>query len=606
MMDRKAYITHNFNELFKFWFKRIALLGSGIFVSLMLLDFVSTPENFRKFIVYRITISSVLLVLFFLAKKYADRDIFFHKILFFIGVAGSAIAIELMILDFGGHQSSYYAGLILLGVCVICFVPAQFSVHLINALSIYCIYMFPILLTEKITDFRTFFTSNAFLIAVLICALFLRYLSEKRIISEMGLRFDLEQQQGLLEEQVKERTSQLSETVDNLEREIAEREKLEEKLLHAEKMKAVGTLTGGIAHEFNNILTTIIGYGELLQEKIQKDSPLRTSIDSIRQSAERAATLTQGLLAFSRKQIIDPQPVDLNEIVRTVENLLSKTIGEDIKLKTILADEDITVIADSGQLEQVLVNLATNARDVMPAGGLLIIETEIVEIDREFIETYGYGKPGMYALLSVTDSGPGMDQKTKERIFEPFFTTKEVGKGTGLGLSTVYGIIKQHMGLVHVDSEKGQGTKFKIFLPHIEAEVAEEESKDLVPITGGTERILLAEDDDDVRDLIRVMLEQYGYTVIVAKDGEEAVALIRENKEDVEALILDVIMPKKNGKEVYEEIKGLRPEMKALFISGYTAHLLHKKGILEEEVAFLHKPVLKSSLLRKVREVLDS
>ena len=335
-------------------------------------------------------------------------------------------------------------------------------------------------------------------------------------------------------------------------RDITEHKKLKEQLLHAQKMEAIGQLAGGVAHDFNNILTAIVGYSSLLQMKMSKDDTLRHNVDQILASTERAANLVRSLLAFSRKHIIDLKPVKLNETIKRVEKLLSRVISEDIEFKTILTDEDLTIMADSGQIEQVLMNLATNARDAMPDGGLITIETKLVELGEEYIETHGYGKPGMYALISVTDTGEGMDENIREKIFEPFFTTKEVGKGTGPGLSMAYGIIKQHNGYINVYSEFGKGTTFKIYLPLTTAEVEERKPTEPTITISGTETILLAEDDADVRTFTKSVLEEFGYTVIEAGNGEDAVKRFIENKDKVQLLLLDVIMPKKNGKEVYE------------------------------------------------------
>jgi PAS domain S-box-containing protein len=402
-------------------------------------------------------------------------------------------------------------------------------------------------------------------------------------------------------------------------RDITERKRLEEQFLQAQKMEAVGHLAGGVAHDFNNILTAIIGYGNLLQMKIKEDDPLRAYINQILLSSEKAANLTHGLLAFSRKQIINPKPVNLNDIVKNVEKLLLRLIGEDIELKTILNPltppfdkggqggiGDLIVMADSGQIEQVLMNLATNARDAMPEGGTLTISTEIVELDREYIITSGYGKPGKYALISVADTGKGIDEKTKRFIFEPFFTTKERGKGTGLGLAVAYGIIKQHNGNIEVYSELGKGTTFRIYLPIVEAEVEETEPKVITTPIGGKETILIAEDNIDVRNYTKTVLEEFGYKVIEAVNGEDAINRFMENKNIIEFLLLDVIMPKKNGKEVYDAIKKVWPDIKALFMSGYAEDIIHRKGILEEGLNFVLKPISPQELLKRIREILES
>lgn len=386
-----------------------------------------------------------------------------------------------------------------------------------------------------------------------------------------------------------------------------EQKKLEEQLRQAQKMEAVGQLAGGVAHDFNNILTAIIGYGSILLMKMRDDDPLKHNAEQILAAAQRAAALTKSLLAFSRKQILDSKPVNVNDIITRMKGLLSRIIGEDIELRIAPAARDLIVLADAGQLEQVLMNFATNARDAMADGGLLTIEAELLELDEEYIKTHAYGEPGKYAVVSMTDTGAGMDEEVRKRIFEPFYTTKELGKGTGLGLAMVYGIIKQHKGHINVYSELGKGTTFKIYLPIVEAVVAEEtRSMELTGILGGVETILLAEDDAEVRKLTKNVLEEFGYTVIEAEDGEEALNKFTGNEDSVRLLLLDVMMPKKNGREVYKEIRRTHPAMKALFMSGYTANVIHKKGILEKELNFISKPLAPSDLLRMVRKILDT
>lgn len=386
---------------------------------------------------------------------------------------------------------------------------------------------------------------------------------------------------------------------------ITDRKKLEQQLLQAQKMEAVGRLAGGVAHDFNNILTAIIGYGKLLKEEMEPDNPLQNYTTQILNSAERAANLTRALLTFSRKQIISPKPVNINDLINGITRLLNRLIGEDIELITYLSEKDLTIMADSTQIEQVLMNLATNARDAMPDGGTLIIKTDLVVFDAEYIKVHGYGKPGGFALISVEDTGSGIDEKIKERIFEPFFTTKEVGKGTGLGLAMVYGIIRQHDGYINVYSVKDKGTTFKIYLPLIKSVVEENEDVDKHYTEGGSETILLAEDDTLVRTLCKKVLEKAGYYIIEALDGEDALNIFKERSKDIQLLLLDVIMPKKNGRECYDEMKKIRPDIKVVFMSGYTADIIHKKGIIEEGIELLLKPISPNILLRKVREVLD-
>ena len=388
-------------------------------------------------------------------------------------------------------------------------------------------------------------------------------------------------------------------------KDITERKRLEQQLLQAQKMEAIGQLAGGIAHDFNNILTAIIGYGNIIKMQIDKDNSLNTYMTYILDSAERAAKLTQDLLAFGRRQMIRPNPTNLNEIIKGVEKILLRLIGEDIELSIFLSEKDLTIMADSTQIEQVLMNLATNSRDAMPEGGSLIITTDITEIDERFIKVYNYGKAGKYAIITVSDTGIGMDEQTKARIFEPFFTTKEIGKGTGLGLAMSYGIVKQHYGFINVYSEPHKGSAFKIYLPLINAGSEKIREKELVSIQKGTETILLAEDDMLVRKFLRDVLEVAGYTILEAADGEDAINVFDEGKDKIQMLILDVIMPKKNGKEVYEAIKKTSPHIKAIFTSGYSADIIHKKGVLEKELEVIPKPVSSDTLLIKIRELLD-
>lgn len=388
---------------------------------------------------------------------------------------------------------------------------------------------------------------------------------------------------------------------------ITEKRKLEEQLRHSQKMEAIGQIAGGIAHDFNNILTAIIGYGHMLDIRMKEDDPLKLYLEPILSSADRAANLTQSLLTFSRKQIINLAVVDMNAIIQKISKFLLRVIGEDVELKTTIAEKELTVMADSGQIEQVLMNLATNARDAMPKGGILTIKTESLKIDKKFIRTYGYGEEGIYTVVSVTDTGIGMGENTRQKIFEPFFTTKEVGKGTGLGLSIVYGIVKQHRGYINCCSELGKGTTFEMYLPlikkveeHKETAIARAEEA-----RSGTETVLVAEDEIDVRKIVKGTLEEFGYKVIEAKDGEEAIQKFKENKDTICLLFFDVVMPKMGGKEAYEKIKKIKPDVKVLFASGYPSDFIHREEILKEGYAFISKPVSPTIILKKVREVLD-
>ena len=384
-----------------------------------------------------------------------------------------------------------------------------------------------------------------------------------------------------------------------------EKSKLEAQLHQAQKLEAVGQLAGGIAHDFNNMLTAIIGYATLLSFKVENDSSLKSFATQILSIAEKSADLTRQLLTFSRKQVISPKQINLNELIKGTEKLLHRVIGEDVELKTQLVDKNVTVMVDPGQIEQVLMNLCTNARDAMPNGGLLSIRTETKYLDENYAKTYDLEKPGLYVLLTVTDSGVGMDEQTRQKIFEPFFTTKEFGKGTGLGLSIVYGIIKQHNGHITEYSEPGMGTTFKIYLPLVKSKSEEPKAAEVVTPKGGKETILVTEDNKEVRALTKAVLDEFGYKVIEAVDGEDGINKFIANKDTIQLVMLDVVMPKKSGKEASIAIKKIRPEVKILFTSGYTADIIQRKDILDEEADFITKPVTPHELLTKIREMLD-
>jgi len=390
-----------------------------------------------------------------------------------------------------------------------------------------------------------------------------------------------------------------------LKEDITEKRSLEQQLRQSQKMEAVGTLAGGIAHDFNNILTAIIGYSTLLQIEVKSSGKTQEYIDSLMALVERAANLTRGLLAFSRNQVMTPRMFNLNEVVTTITRLISRLIGENIVVETQLSAQPLSIMADCGQIEQVLMNLATNARDAMPAGGTLTIMTDTATLEPGNALLTDSCQPGTYALVSITDSGEGMDEATTARIFEPFFTTKEQGKGTGLGLSILYGIIKQHHGLVSVTSNPGRGTTFKVYLPFAAPADETAVAKGAAPVIGGAETILLAEDDPMIRKVLKDVLEQFGYGVLEAVDGEEAVQIYRANASAISLAILDMIMPRKNGKEAYTAMAEIAPGMKTLFFSGYPADVIAQRSLLPEGAEFLQKPVSPMDLLGRIRRVLD-
>ncbi|HDY88766.1 MAG TPA: response regulator, partial [bacterium] len=394
---------------------------------------------------------------------------------------------------------------------------------------------------------------------------------------------------------------------DGLIRDITTRKRLEEQLIHSQKMESIGTLAGGVAHDFNNILTAIIGFSSILTRKIPEDNPSRFYVDQIQLAAESAANLTGSLLTFGRKQKINPMPLNINVLIKKIEKLLSRLIREDIDFRTVLLDENLNVMADFSQMQQVLMNLVSNSRDAMPEGGLLLLTSESFRIDKKFVSSRGFGKPGMYALMAVSDTGIGIDEMSKGKIFEPFYTSKEIDKGTGLGLSIVYGIIKQHKGYIEVDSEPENGTTVKIYLPMIEAgkDKGIRQIEEVIP-RGGSETILLVEDNSMTRQFLSSELTEFGYRLIVAENGEDALNKFTEHKDEIQFLITDVIMPKKSGKEVYAAIRKVRPGLKVLFLSGYSEEMLYNEDVFLKGTNFMSKPIKPYELLRKIREILDS
>ena len=390
-------------------------------------------------------------------------------------------------------------------------------------------------------------------------------------------------------------------------RDITGRKLLEEQLRQAQKMEAVGQLAGGVAHDFNNILTVIVGYCSLLQMDGSLSGEQKNRVEEIAASAEKAAQLTHGLLAFSRKQPLIMKQENLNKIVQHVHKFLARIIGEDITFQSACCEAELPIVADRGQLEQVLINLATNARDAMSGGGVFTIKSDRVLLDSSLSD---YNKqdiqPGHYAVLTVSDTGTGISKEHIDHIFEPFFTTKEVGKGTGLGMAIIYGIIKQHNGFIDLSSEVGQGTTFKIYVPIDEKSNGFHSIKaEPAPPVGGNETILVAEDEPSVRVLVAKVLESHGYNIVLAEDGVDAVEKFKDHQDIIRLILMDMIMPKKSGKEAYEEISRIKPDVKLLFSSGYTADFIEDRGISEGAVGLIRKPVQPMELLRKVREMLD-
>jgi signal transduction histidine kinase len=406
-----------------------------------------------------------------------------------------------------------------------------------------------------------------------------------------------------LEGRVAKTSGELAREADARQRTESELRRSEDQLRQAQKLEAVGRLAAGIAHDFNNLLSVVLSYSEELLVDLPDASPSRRDALEIQRAGERAAELTRQLLVFSRQQVLAPKILDLNDVLSNLGRMLGRMLGEDIELALLAAPLLGQVKADPGQIEQVVMNLVVNARDAMPGGGKLTIATSNVDLDDAYARDHLGVEPGRYVMLSVSDTGVGMDKATQARLFEPFFTTKGPGRGTGLGLSTVFGIVKQSHGSIWVYSEPGQGTTFKIYLPRVDAAA----DRPLVVTTpaGGSETILLVEDEPQVRAVVRRTLERAGYAVVVAQDPHEAVR-IAEAAGPIDLLLTDVVMPYMNGRELAERVRSRRPGVRVLFTSGYTDDAILRHGVLDEGVPFLQKPITPASLMRSVRETLDA
>jgi len=598
--ERAAYIRKRIDDQSRLWLQRASIWGSGLFLVLSIQDYFSTPENFSRFLVYRIVVAAALLAGSFVIVRIPAKYI---PALYFSLVIIPAMAIELMIIQFGGIDSPYYAGMILLVTAVLGFIPAQFWIHLVIAAAIQLIYTVPFLASGAAAGRQDFAIINTFMVMISSTLIFMRYLSGKSLVAELGLAYDLEQHREHLEEIVAERTAELAGAIDRLRASLAERQRLQGELLQVQKMESIGRLAGGVAHDFNNILTAIMSYAELSLMKLPEDHPVWSHLAAIRDASEKAAGLTNQLLAFSRKQVLEMSVVDLNTVIQDVSKLLTRLIGENIAVEIRPNAARSAIRADRGQIEQVIMNLAVNARDAMPTGGRLVIETSPVPADDPAFPDVAQEE---CVMVTVSDTGEGMTAEVRERIFDPFFTTKETGKGTGLGLSTVYGIVKQHNGHITVTSAPGRGTAFRIVFPLTVSGAADIPRDAEGEIPGGTETILVVEDDVMIRELAREVLEPLGYRVLITSSGEEALAASAAWTDPIHLLLTDVVMPGMQGNQLAEILRAKRPGIKVLFMSGYTPDALAIQGLLEPGVALVHKPLRPATLVRHIRQVLDS
>lgn len=708
--EKKRYLENQTEKIIQSWVGISAILGIVLFMSLGILDFFATPENFKRFLGYRIIVSVFLCILYFLNKL--KRKLSYQYIIVILGIISSAIALELMILQFGGHESVYYAGINLLILCLLGVLPLNLPVSLSVALLLYLIYLFPILAFDRITNLRSFISNNVFIFSTIFVAFIWRILSQKNLAKELELQYDLDQEKSKLEkyshqleELVAERTKELSiseqkyralfdnandgvavldkngailnvnqrfselhgfdkETllgtyfglleverirgekaermeqvlsgysvvyeaehhrkdgsrilleisskaidiggelfVQSFHRDITERKKLQEQLFQSQKMESIGLLAGSIAHDFNNILSAILGYTELLLEFSSLDATSHERVRVIESSARRATQMISKLLSFARKGNFEMQAVSLNDIVQDTLVLLERMLMKrtiDVKMQV---DRRLpTINGDSNQLGQIVMNLMVNAMDAMPKGGSITVSTSFAQLGKEASHVHPLLNPGRYVILKVADTGIGIPDEIKGRIFDPFFTTKEPGKGTGLGLAMIYGIVKEHKGVINVYSQVDIGSTFEVYLPVIGTVFPKIETQ-LLSVTG-QEKIFLIDDEPDVLGFMKDVLISQGYRVLASDNPAYAMELFNKVAEEIDLVITDMVMPLANGRELIRHFKSVKPSVKIIAISRFEIWNVGKKD--EHVNAFIRKPFEGIYLASVVRKVLDT
>ena len=709
-MDKKEYIQQEILKLLQSLGAALLLYAAFFTLSLSILDYLVTPENFKKFLVYRLIWASVLLIFYFLYKS--KRNKYLQSIIAILAIFLSASMIELMILSFGGHQSSYYAGIGLVVIYVLGFLPLSFKMSALIIFSVYAVYLLPILFMDNITNVRIFANNTIFLAAFVLAGLGWRYFNQRLLIKKVSLEYDLSKDKEQLEtysthleELVQERTKDLSiseqrfralfdnandgvvvldkngiiinmnnkfcelhgfnkelligthfrflevedhkdekeerlrrilngeplvfETehykrdgsrillevsskginiggdlyVQSFHRDITEKKAIQEQLIHSQKMESIGQLAGGIAHNFNNLLTAMLGNAELLKEYSDMDDESKQRVNNIESSARKAGILVSKLLSFARREKSDVLPLNLNDVANDSAKLFEGVLDKRIGLKTNLSDNIPTVEGDPSQLEQVIMNLMVNARDAMPDGGLIIIKTSLVEIERDRFNMPSYIMPGKYVLLTISDTGSGIPKEIINGIFEPFFTTKEKGKGTGLGLAMVYGVIKNHKGYITVQSEVGKGSTFDVYLP-VSGKAAYKAATQKLFSVSGHENILLVDDEEEVLNFIRDILETHGYKVLPAKNPLAAIDIFKKLGSEIHLVISDIVMPLMDGKELIKTLRTIKPDIRIIAVSGFSDEAVNKDILKIDD--FLKKPFEINQLLSKVRHVLDT
>ena len=557
-----------------------------------LLDFVIKPHMIINFAVLRIFATGICIFVYFLSKtSFGQKNWFLLSIMVVLSVCGS---IAVMCRLDQGAIDPYYAGinLPLLGFAIM--FPLNFRESATIFSLVWLTYFIPNFWILKANEINIFVSNNFFMISTI-------------IISVVGCKFNYHyrKNQWNAHRRLQSAHKKIKNHANELEKKVQERT---QRLLQSERLAVVGELAGGIAHDFNNILTAILGISELTLYTLSEDDPLREDIESISRVGQRAVDLVKQLLAFSRRQIMMPKTLNLNEVIHDVEKMLKRLIGEDIDLSVISEPDLGNVKVDPVQIEQIILNLAVNARDAMPDGGKLIIETANIKLDKAYCKLGKVSlQPGEYIMLAMSDTGIGMNEEVRSKVFEPFFTTKEKGQGTGLGLSTVYGIVKQSKGDILVYSEERKGTTFKVYLPRVNQDIDSSCKKDKrKKLPRGKETILLVEDEDEVRNLTARVLKKQGYNVIEAREGKSALNMAESYNGNIDLLVTDVIMPHMNGKALAEQLSQKRTDMKILYISGHIDSMISHHGIPNSGVQFLQKPYTVDILSHKVRNVFDN
>jgi PAS domain S-box-containing protein len=708
-MDKKTYIDHEILKLLQSWGS--VVLPSGMFVIglLILLDYLVTPEHFPQFLVLRIVSIGLFIGLFILNKRYLKTNMQLG-----ITIAATVIVsfmVELMILATGGHESSYYAGMILTFVFIIGLLPISLPVTCLLAAIIYSIYLFPLFAFDTITDLRIFVNNNLFLVSIFIIGFIWKYINQKLLINKFGLEYDLSEEKeqlkiysANLEQLVQERTKELSisekwyraifdyatdgiivldrhgtiinvnqkacdihgfdrgsliginlelldaeeskehfrkrltkvldgesiifETehykkdgskvllevssnaidsegekyIQSFYRDITEKKRIQEQLMHATKMESIGVLAGGIAHNFNNILTAILGYAELLLEFSNLDDISRQRVRNIDSSARKAGVMVSKLLSFARRESHEVLPLNLHDVINDSLKIFEGALNKKIGLKVNFVEYTPIIEGDPNQIEQIIMNLIVNAKDAMPDGGLITIMTRLVSIGEERINIPSYVQPGKYVVMSFSDTGSGIPTDVISKIFDPFFTTKEKGKGTGLGLATVYGIVKDHRGYISVHSELAKGTTFEIYFP-LSEKTSQAIVKPRVTIIEGDENILIVDDDNDVLNFLSDLLENHGYHVMPVNNALSAVDIFKANLSKINLVITDIVMPLVEGNDLIRILKNINPEIRILAISGFSDSAIREDGSVD---AFVKKPFEQTELLSTIRRILDS